>query len=142
VLDLAQPSCLIGSIADDGPEILQLIELVDRGAMGGDCDERPAFLRKLHQSAGQVWDPARGVATAAVATLPSPLTPRECDILGLIAAGQSNKAIARELGLGPETVKTHLKNVFLKLDVDRRTQAVLRAEELGLLRVHGRRRSS
>ena len=43
-------------------------------------------------------------------------------------------AIARKLGMGPETVKTHLKNVFAKLDVERRTQAVLRAEELGLVR--------
>jgi len=67
--------------------------------------------------------------------LPSPLSPRECEILALVAEGASNKAVARDLGLGPETVKTHLKNIFVKLDVERRTQAVLRAEELGLLRV-------
>ena len=62
------------------------------------------------------------------------LSPRECAILEQVAAGQSNKEIARKLGMGPETVKTHLKNVFAKLGVERRTQAVLRAEELGLVR--------
>ncbi len=141
VIDLAQPSCFIGSIADDGPEILQLIDLVDRGGMRAEQDERQAFLGKLHESAARVWDPSRVAGAAGTRDLPSPLTPRECDVLELIAEGQSNKAIARRLGLGPETVKTHLKNVFLKLEVERRTQAVLRAEELGLLRVRRLRRS-
>jgi LuxR family maltose regulon positive regulatory protein len=142
VLDLAQPSCLVGSIADDGPEILQLIDLVHRGGGRSDHDERQRFLGKLRETAALVWDPAHGSTAAQSMELPSPLTPRECDVLELIAQGQSNKAIARKLGLGPETVKTHLKNVFHKLAVERRTQAVLRAEELGLLRVHRSRRTS
>lgn len=78
---------------------------------------------------------ASGAATPTTRDLPSPISPRECEILELIAEGQSNKAIARQLGLGPETVKTHLKNIFAKLEVDRRTQAVLRADELGVLRI-------
>jgi LuxR family maltose regulon positive regulatory protein len=55
------------------------------------------------------------------------LSPRERTILELIAQGQSNKEIARELGITPETVKTHVKNIFIKLEVDKRTKAVARA---------------
>ena len=142
VLALAQPSHFVGSIADDGPEVLQLIDLLDGGAAQADRDGRQQFLRALRDAAVQVWGPARGAGASGTSELPSPLTPRECDVLELIAAGQSNKAIARQLGLGPETVKTHLKNIFLKLEVERRTQAVLRAEELGLLAARRRPRSS
>jgi LuxR family maltose regulon positive regulatory protein len=51
----------------------------------------------------------------------------------LIDDGRSNKEVARALGVTPETVKTHLKNVFGKLAVERRAQAVARARSLGLL---------
>jgi LuxR family maltose regulon positive regulatory protein len=62
------------------------------------------------------------------------LSPRERDILERIASGQSNKEIARNLGIAPETVKSHVKNIFVKLAVDRRAQAVSRALTLGLVR--------
>jgi LuxR family maltose regulon positive regulatory protein len=61
------------------------------------------------------------------------LSPRETDILTLIAEGLSNKEIARSLYIGPETVKSHLKSVFTKLGVERRAQAVSRAQTLGLV---------
>jgi LuxR family maltose regulon positive regulatory protein len=61
------------------------------------------------------------------------LSPRENDILKLIAEGLSNKEIARSLYIGPETVKSHLKSVFTKLGVERRAQAVSRAQTLGLV---------
>jgi LuxR family maltose regulon positive regulatory protein len=61
------------------------------------------------------------------------LSARETDILRLIAQGMSNKEIARNLDIGPETVKTHLKSVFTKLGVERRAQAVSRAQTLGLV---------
>jgi LuxR family maltose regulon positive regulatory protein len=96
---------------------------------------RRALFEKLRTASAAAWD---GTTAAASATrtheLRALLTPRECEILDLIAEGQSNKAIARQLSLGPETVKSHLKNVFAKLGVERRTQAVLRAGELGLVR--------
>jgi LuxR family transcriptional regulator, maltose regulon positive regulatory protein len=63
-----------------------------------------------------------------------PLSPRERNILQLIAEGQSNKEIARTLGVAPETVKSHVKNIFVKLDVERRAQAVARAQSLGVVR--------
>jgi LuxR family maltose regulon positive regulatory protein len=61
------------------------------------------------------------------------LSPRETDILTLIAGGLSNKEIARSLYIGPETVKSHLKSVFTKLGVERRAQAVSRAQTMGLV---------
>lgn len=65
---------------------------------------------------------------------PTPtLSPRETEVLKLVAAGKSNPEIASELYLGEATVKTHLLHVFEKLDVSDRTRAVTRAMELGLL---------
>jgi LuxR family transcriptional regulator, maltose regulon positive regulatory protein len=61
------------------------------------------------------------------------LSRRETGILKLIAQGLSNKEIARSLDIGPETVKSHLKSVFTKLGVERRAQAVSRAQTLGLV---------
>lgn len=61
------------------------------------------------------------------------LTPRECDVFAMISQGFSNKHIARTLEISPETVKTHVKRIFLKLAVNTRTEAVYRAASLGLL---------
>ena len=61
------------------------------------------------------------------------LSARERNIIDLIAQGRSNKEIARGLGIAPETVKTHVKHIFVKLDVDKRTLAVARAQSLGIV---------
>jgi len=61
------------------------------------------------------------------------LSPRETEVLGLVAQGMSNPAIAKKLFLGEATVKTHLLHAFEKLDVSDRTRAVTKAMELGLL---------
>ena len=58
---------------------------------------------------------------------------REYEVLELIAHGLSNQEIADKLFVSLNTVKTHSSNLFIKLDVRRRTQAVRRAKELGLL---------
>jgi len=67
------------------------------------------------------------------AQLPVQLTPREQEILQLIAAGFSNQAIAAQLVIAPATAKRHVSNLYRKLDVHRRTSAISRARELGLL---------
>ena len=66
-----------------------------------------------------------------------PLTPRESEVLALIAGGLSNKRIARELGIAEKTVKTHVGHVLAKLGVSDRTQAALHAVRAGLARPGG-----
>jgi len=68
---------------------------------------------------------------AALASLG--LTGQEVKVLERLAAGRSNKEIARDLGLSPNTVKTHVANLYGKLEVRRRTQAVGKARELALI---------
>jgi ATP/maltotriose-dependent transcriptional regulator MalT len=62
-----------------------------------------------------------------------PITAREHDVLSMIGQGYSNKRIARTLEISPETVKSHVKHIFSKLDVAARSEAVSRAVSLGLL---------
>ncbi len=62
------------------------------------------------------------------------ITPREMEVLELIAQGFSNQEIADRLFVSLNTVKTHTSNVFSKLDAQRRTQAIQKAKEMGLLR--------
>jgi LuxR family maltose regulon positive regulatory protein len=78
-----------------------------------------------------IYQPGPAQAPRAIA---ESLTPRERGILGLIAEGQSNKEIAQSLGIAPETVKSHVKNIFDKLSVEKRAQAIARAQSLGLLK--------
>ena len=61
------------------------------------------------------------------------LTAREREVLGMISQGFTNKRTARILEISPETVKSHVKNIFLKLAVSTRAEAVSRAGPLGLL---------
>jgi DNA-binding CsgD family transcriptional regulator len=61
------------------------------------------------------------------------LTPRECEILDLLASGRSNKELARSLGISPNTVKTHVARLYEKLGVDRRIRAVEEARSLALI---------
>jgi NarL family two-component system response regulator LiaR len=79
---------------------------------------------------------ARVMAELVESSRPSPaslLTPRESEVLALIARGQPNKVIARELGVSEKTVKTHVSNVLGKLGVSDRTQAALYAVREGLV---------
>src|SRR5689334_3931201 len=62
-----------------------------------------------------------------------PMTPREQEVLLLLSEGLSDREIAARLFLSVGTVKWHIKNIYAKLGVDRRTQAVKRARELNLI---------
>ena len=61
------------------------------------------------------------------------LTPRECEILELLASDSSNKEIARRLGISPNTVKTHIARVYEKLEVQKRIPAIEKARLLALI---------
>jgi LuxR family maltose regulon positive regulatory protein len=80
---------------------------------------------------------ARGAAPYQPRLMPTrtaeALTPREHSILELLGHGRSNKEIARSLRISPETVKSHVKHMFTKLGIARRTQAMPRAQSLGLV---------
>ena len=78
--------------------------------------------------------PAPSVFTrneAAIASLG--LSPRECEILALLASGQSIKEMARALGISPNTVKTHVARVYEKLEVQKRIQAIEKARLLAVI---------
>ena len=71
--------------------------------------------------------------TVVLAGIIEPLTGRELEILGMIAAGQSNQSIAGELVVTLDTVKKHVGHVLGKLGAANRTEAVARARQLGLI---------
>ncbi len=61
------------------------------------------------------------------------VTDREFQVLELLVVGYSNKEVARNLGISPNTIKTHIANLFEKLEVERRTQAIHKAKLLNLI---------
>jgi DNA-binding NarL/FixJ family response regulator len=73
------------------------------------------------------------IAPARAEALAEPLSPRELEILRLLAEGATNREIAARLVLAEGTVKNHVTNILAKLEVTDRTRAALRARELGIL---------
>jgi DNA-binding CsgD family transcriptional regulator len=87
--------------------------------------------------AGIKLTPRRATAGAfernAAAARSLGLSPRELEIIEALATGESNKEMARRLGISPNTVKTHIARVYEKLEVQRRVQAVEKARFLTLI---------
>jgi HD-GYP domain-containing protein (c-di-GMP phosphodiesterase class II) len=94
---------------------------VDAGRLDGDAVEA------VLAAAGHVVGRTRASAG------PAGLTAREADVLGLLAQGSSNKAIAAALGISAKTVGNHVEHVYTKLGVTNRAGAAMRAMELGLV---------
>ena len=100
--------------------------------MTGDALLSPVITRRLvEQHTGNL---KRSTETAAVL---GSLTPRELDVLRIVATGQTNSEIATVLHLSETTVKTHVSNVLTKLGVRYRVQAVVIAYESGLVAAGG-----
>jgi two-component system, NarL family, response regulator LiaR len=121
-------------------ENASVVEAIRAGAIGYLFkDTRATELRTAIKAAaaGQVHLSAQASAYLLGAVRmpkhPEPLTPREMDVLRLLAQGHSNKEIARSLHLVEETVKFHVRHVLAKLGVQSRTQAVLAAIRLGMV---------
>ncbi|MDM7885194.1 response regulator transcription factor [Curtobacterium sp. RHCKG23] len=120
----------------------QILAAIEAGAAGYLLKAAPEseILAGLRATARGETALAPSAAAALVrrATTKAPagptLSPRELEVLQLVAQGGSNPAIGRALFLSETTVKTHLGHVFEKLGVNDRTRAVTRAMELGLLR--------
>jgi len=128
VLAACAAAGLYQTVLDEGPVIFELLRTTqESGNVKTDLIPYVDRLAADLQRAGQDRSPASD------APILSALSPRETDILTLIAEGLSNKEIARSLYIGPETVKSHLKSVFSKLGVEKRAQAVSRAQTLGLV---------
>src|SRR4030095_4955435 len=97
----------------------------------GECGASPAFVERVVASGGSAIESRPDLRERVAA--PAILTSREAAMLELLAAGMSNKEIARATDSGAETVKWHLKNLFAKLGAANRRHAVERARALGLL---------
>jgi DNA-binding NarL/FixJ family response regulator len=105
-----------------------LAEAVRTVAAGGALIE-PSVARKVVAEFARMAPPARASDTG----LPEPLSDREREILKLLAQGLSNREIADRLSLAQGTVKNYVTTILQKLGARDRTQAALRARELGLI---------
>jgi LuxR family transcriptional regulator, maltose regulon positive regulatory protein len=140
-ITLAAPEGYTRVFLDEGAP---LAALLDRLAAAGRWEQvapgtsvPTAYLRQLreafHPAAPVARVAARPAAAGPLSGLVEPLSERELEVLGLLAAGRSNREIAAELVVALDTVKKHVSHVLDKLGAANRTQAVARARELGLL---------
>jgi LuxR family maltose regulon positive regulatory protein len=141
-LTLAQPGGFVRIFVDEGPPMARLLAEAASGGM------MPTYTGQLLAAFAAEGQPAlvehqAGARTGAqsphpaadpdVQPLVEPLSSRELEVLRLITEGLSNREIAQRLFLALSTVKGHNRNIYGKLEVGRRTEAVARARELGLL---------
>ena len=122
-LALAAPERFVRPFLDEGPFLAALLPQVRAAA--------PAFVDELLQAFAAGAQPPRASLLPAPA-LVEPLSQREMEILRLVSQGLSNAEIARSLFITPGTTKWHITNIYAKLGVASRTQAIHRAQELGL----------
>lgn len=143
----AAPPCLVLTTFDDRELILAAIREGARGflrkdvslaqlaeAIGALAAGRSYFQPALTDSLLRGLEAARGTLPAPAAAAVEPLTRRETEVLRLLAAAYTNREIAEALGTAEGTVKVHISSILGKLGARDRTQAVLQALELGLLR--------
>jgi DNA-binding NarL/FixJ family response regulator len=113
-------------LKDSAPE--KLFEAIQAAALG-ESFLQPSVAAKVVAEFARIGKPA----SERPAPLAEPLTARELEILRLLAAGQSNREIANHLYITEGTVKNHVTEILGKLGVHDRTQAALKARDLGLL---------
>ena len=128
-LTLAEPGGFIRVFVDEGPPMARLLHKAAARGIAPEyaCRLLAAFPVAEPEQAG----PSK--TQAFKSELVEPLSEREFEVLQLIAAGLTNPEIASRLFLALNTVKAHTRNIYGKLNVHSRTQAIVRAQELGLL---------
>lgn len=138
------PPCIILTTFDDDELVLRGIARGARGYLLKDVtlEQLTAAIRTVADG-GSVINPVvtervmRGIerfgAGFEALPVPEPLTKREIEMLGMMAAGYSNREIAKACFVAEGTVKNHISNILSKLGVRDRTRAVLRALHLGLI---------
>lgn len=137
-LILAEPEGYVRTFVEEGQPIVELLRRVKvEDARQKDYIHKllsafPAEAEGTRSRGGRsLFSPPPPRAPAPL--LVEPLSPRELELLRLVAAGLTNQEIAQKLFLAIGTVKKHLNNIFSKLDAQSRTQAIARARELNLL---------
>jgi LuxR family maltose regulon positive regulatory protein len=131
-LALAEPEGYIRVFADEGPPVADLLRQVRTHGSGTDCIG--AILAVLERHGLRDIAPSTQPGSEYFGLpLAEPLSAREFEVLRLLAVGQSNPEIARTLYVEVTTVKTHIRNLYGKLGVHNRVEAVQRARELTLL---------
>jgi LuxR family maltose regulon positive regulatory protein len=129
-IQLAAPGGALRLFVDCGPRLIPLLKKL--------ADERktPDYVRSILAALGPELETTRDVGRVAAAApheRAELLTYREIDVLTLLAERLSDKEIAAQLVLSPETVKKHTARIYEKLGVDNRRAAVAEARRLGLL---------
>jgi LuxR family maltose regulon positive regulatory protein len=135
-LQLAAPEGFISVFVEEGAALRSLL-IAQRSAPSAERADQLNYLDRL-LAAFPVAAPQTAPRQSEIKNQPAekliePLTPRELEVLRLIAAGDSNQAIADKLVITVRAVKKHTGNIYGKLGVSRRTQAVARARQLALL---------
>jgi LuxR family transcriptional regulator, maltose regulon positive regulatory protein len=132
-LALAEPGGFIRLFVDEGAPMADLLSAA--AAQGSRPDYAGRILAAFQrETKGERPASSAPASPAAGPSAPAgPLTARELEVLRLVAQGLSNQEIGRQLFLALDTVKGHNRRIFEKLGVQRRTEAVARAGELGLL---------
>jgi len=121
-----------GYVLKDAPE-RELVTAV-RKVLGGETTlNRNLATQLLRRLAEEARESSVDLPSPKRTRLPQPLTPRELEILEQVARGKSNPEIAEILVVSLGTVKRHVENIIAKLEISDRTQAVVRALELGLI---------
>ncbi len=123
----AEPEGYVRTFVDMGQPMAALLK---QAAMRGVA---PAYVGKLLAALGGEHAPAVTTAPSATQPLVEPLTEREREVLRLLAEGLSNAEIGQRLYISLPTVKSHTRNIYGKLDVHSRDQAVVNARALGIL---------
>ena len=144
-----QPACAMMVLTIFGDEV-NMLRAFEAGAGGyllkdGTEADLAAHVLSLHAGGSPMspiiarqllvqWQARPASATAEVAPCREALSPRETEVLGLVARGFTYAETAQRMGILLSTVQSHVRNIYAKLDVHNKTEAVFEARQLGLLR--------